>query len=75
MNRTNLGYDLQSVSGGRFVLGLGTQVRPHIEKRFSARWSHPARRLREIVLAIRAIWDAWEGGTRWTFAAISISTR
>lgn len=63
MNLANLGYDLQSVSGGRFVLGLGTQVRPHIEKRFSATWSHPAARLREQVLAIRAIWDAWEHGT------------
>ena len=61
MNLANLGYDLQSISGGRFVLGLGTQVRPHVEKRFGAVWSHPARRLREIVLAIRAIWDAWEG--------------
>ncbi|MFN8019415.1 MAG: TIGR03617 family F420-dependent LLM class oxidoreductase [Acidimicrobiales bacterium] len=63
MNLANLGYDLQSVSGGRFVLGLGTQVRPHIEKRFSATWSHPARRLREVVLAVRAIWEAWEQGT------------
>jgi len=61
MNLANLGYDLQSISGGRFVLGLGTQVRPHIEKRFSSVWSKPARRMREIVLAIRAIWDCWEG--------------
>jgi probable F420-dependent oxidoreductase len=61
MNLASLGYDMQSISGGRFVLGLGTQVRPHIEKRFSSTWSKPARRLREIVLAIRAIWDCWEG--------------
>lgn len=61
MNLANLGYDMQVISGGRFVLGLGTQVRPHIEKRFSSTWSKPARRLREIVLAIRAIWDCWEG--------------
>jgi probable F420-dependent oxidoreductase len=61
MNLANLGYDMQSISGGRFVLGLGSQVRPHIEKRFSSTWSKPARRLREIVLAIRAIWDCWEG--------------
>ena len=67
MNLANLGYDLQSVSGGRFVLGLGTQVRPHIEKRFSATWSHPAARLREMVLAIRAIWDSWEHGTPLAF--------
>lgn len=61
MNLANLGYDLQSISGGRFVLGLGSQVKPHIEKRFSSIWSHPAERMREIVLAIKAIWDCWEG--------------
>ena len=61
MNLANLGYDMQVISGGRFVLGLGTQVRPHIEKRFSSTWSKPASRMREIVLAIRAIWDRWEG--------------
>lgn len=61
MNLANLGYDLQSVSGGRFVLGLGSQVKPHIEKRFSSVWSHPAERMREIVLAIKAIWNCWEG--------------
>jgi probable F420-dependent oxidoreductase len=54
-------YDLQDVSAGRFVLGLGTQIRPHIERRFSMPWSRPAARLREMVLAIRAIWDAWDG--------------
>ncbi|SMB27033.1 conserved protein of unknown function [Sterolibacterium denitrificans] len=61
MNLANLGYDMQSISAGRFVLGLGSQVRPHIEKRFSSVWSHPAERMREIVLAIKAIWDCWEG--------------
>lgn len=61
MNLANLGYDLQSISGGRFLLGLGSQVRPHIEKRFSCTWSHPAERMREIVLAIKAIWSCWEG--------------
>lgn len=61
MNLANLGYDMQSISGGRFVLGLGSQVRPHIEKRFSSIWSHPAERMREIVLAIKAIWACWEG--------------
>ena len=61
MNLANLGYDMQSISGGRFVLGLGSQVKPHIEKRFSSTWSHPAERMREIVLAIKAIWDCWEG--------------
>lgn len=55
-------HDLQEATGGRFVLGLGTQVRPHIEKRFSATWSKPAARMREYVLALRAIWDAWATG-------------
>lgn len=57
----NVGYDLQLLSEGRFVLGLGSQVRPHIEKRFSETWSHPAARMRELVLAVRAIWARWEG--------------
>ena len=55
----NLGYDLQLMSGGRFMLGLGSQIRPHIEKRFSATWSKPVPRMREIVLALRAIWRCW----------------
>jgi probable F420-dependent oxidoreductase len=55
---------LQEYSGGRVVLGLGSQVRRHIEKRFSSPWSHPAARMREYVLALRAIWTSWnEGGT------------
>lgn len=61
MNLANLGYDLQTLSEGRFSLGLGSQVRPHIQKRFSMTWSHPARRMREMILAIRAIWARWEG--------------
>ena len=56
-----VGRDLQDVSAGRFTLGLGTQVRPHIERRYSMPWSRPAARLRELVLAVRAIWDAWDG--------------
>ena len=56
-----IGRDLQDTSSGRFTLGLGTQIRPHIERRFSMPWSRPAARLREMVLAIRAIWDAWDG--------------
>ena len=61
MNLANLAWGLQALSGGRFVLGLGSQVRPHIENRFSMPWSRPAARMREMVLAIRAIFDAWEG--------------
>ncbi len=60
-------HDLQSLSGGRFVLGLGSQIRPHIEKRFSMPWSKPAARMREYVLACRAIWDCWETGERLAF--------
>jgi probable F420-dependent oxidoreductase len=59
----NIGWDLQVLSRGRFVLGLGSQIKPHITKRFSMEWSRPAARMREMVLAIRAIWDTWENGT------------
>jgi probable F420-dependent oxidoreductase len=55
--------DLQQMSKGRFVLGLGSQVKPHIEKRFSMPWSHPARRMREYILALQAIWSAWNEQT------------
>ena len=59
----NIGWDLQTLSQGRFVLGLGSQVKPHITKRFSMEWSRPAARMREMVQAVRAIWDAWRHGT------------
>lgn len=67
MNLAMLANDLQSYSGGRFLLGLGSQIKPHIEKRFSMPWSHPAARMREMVLAMRAIWDAWNNRTRLAF--------
>ena len=54
--------DLQRATGGRFVLGLGTQVRAHITRRFGMPWSHPVRRMREFVLALRAIWACWNDG-------------
>jgi probable F420-dependent oxidoreductase len=57
-------WDLQVASRGRFVLGLGPQVRAHNEKRFSVPWSPPAPRLREYVEALRAIWRCWETGTK-----------
>jgi probable F420-dependent oxidoreductase len=59
--------DLQLASRGRFTLGLGSQVKPHIERRFSMPWSHPAPRMREFVLALRAIWSAWETGAKLDF--------
>lgn len=63
----NIGYDLQNYSKGRFILGLGTQIKPHITKRFSMEWSKPAARMREMVAAIRAIWDSWQDGSRLDF--------
>jgi probable F420-dependent oxidoreductase len=59
--------DLQTFSQGRFILGLGSQIKPHIEKRFSMPWSHPAPRMREFVSAMRAIWDSWHNGTKLDF--------
>src|SRR4029077_20346618 len=63
----NVGYDLQQISAGRFVLRLGSQVRPHIRNRFSEEWSRPAARMRELVSAVRAIWDCWEGRSELRF--------
>jgi len=60
----NLGYDLQLASKGRFILGLGSQIKPHIERRFSATWSKPAARMRDMVNAIKAIWHSWETAER-----------
>jgi probable F420-dependent oxidoreductase len=55
-------WDLQRLSGGRFALGLGSQVRAHVERRFGASFERPALRMRETVQALHAIWDAWETG-------------
>jgi probable F420-dependent oxidoreductase len=59
--------DMQLLSGGRFLLGLGSQIQPHIEKRYSMPWSQPAARMREFILALRAIWEAWQTGARLKF--------
>lgn len=59
-----IGWDLQAYSGGRFVLGLGTQIKPHITRRYSMPWSRPAARMRDMIAGIRAIWDSWENGSR-----------
>ncbi|MEE3103147.1 MAG: TIGR03617 family F420-dependent LLM class oxidoreductase, partial [Actinomycetota bacterium] len=67
MTLANIGYDLQQYSRGRFILGLGTQIKPHITKRFSMEWSRPAARMREMITAIRSIWDCWENGTKLAF--------
>lgn len=67
MNLAVLANDLQTLSEGRFILGLGSQIKPHIEKRFSMPWSHPAPRMRELILAMRAIWASWSDGSRLAF--------
>ena len=59
--------DLQKLSEGRFRLGLGTQVKGHIERRFSTEWTPPGPRIREYVQSLHAIWDAWENGTRLSY--------
>lgn len=62
-----LANDLQLLTKGRFMLGMGSQIKPHITKRFSMPWSHPAPRMRELILAIRAIWKTWETGEKLAF--------
>lgn len=63
MHLAQVGRDLQANSGGRFVLGLSLQAKAHVERRFSASFERPSARMRELVLAIRAIWDSWEHST------------
>jgi probable F420-dependent oxidoreductase len=67
MTVANTAWDLHAYSNGRFVLGLGSQIRPHIMKRFSMEWSHPAARMREFILAVRAIWNTWLTGEKLDF--------
>ncbi len=67
MTVANVGWDLQAYSQGRFILGLGSQIQAHIEKRFSMPWSRPVRRMREFILALRAIWSCWQDGTTLRF--------
>ena len=67
MTLASAGYDLACSSKGRFVLGLGSQIKPHIERRFSMPWSHPAPRMRELIQGMHAIWDAWQNGTKLDF--------
>lgn len=67
MTTANAAWDLQAFSNGRLVLGLGSQIKPHITKRFSMEWSRPAARMHEYVLALHAIWDTWQTGERLDF--------
>ena len=64
MVAANVSWDLNEASRGRFVLGLGTQIRAHNERRFSVPWSPPAPRMREYIQALRAIWNSWTTGER-----------
>jgi probable F420-dependent oxidoreductase len=63
----HMAHDLQLASQGRFVLGLGTQIRTHVEKRYGATWSRPVARMREMVAAVRAVWRCWNEGERLDF--------
>lgn len=67
MHLANLAYDLQLMSKGRFRLGLGSQIKPHIEKRYGSTWSRPAARMRETVLAVKAILNSWQDGSQLDF--------
>jgi probable F420-dependent oxidoreductase len=67
MSTAVLANDLQALSRGRLQLGLGTQVKAHVTRRFGMPWSRPAARMREYLLAMRAIWDAWQTGSRLDF--------
>ena len=64
MVMAQLAWDMQIVAGGKFILGLGTQIRPHITRRFSTEWSRPTDRLRDYIGAVRAVWDCFQNGTR-----------
>jgi len=67
MTLAQTAWDIQDLSGGRLILGLGSQIRAHITRRFSMPWSQPAARMREFVQALHAIWDAFSGESRLDF--------
>jgi probable F420-dependent oxidoreductase len=67
MHLAHAAYDLQLLSKGRFRLGLGSQIRPHIENRYGASWSRPVAHMREIVRAVKEILASWQEGTRLDF--------
>lgn len=60
-------WGLQSLSRGRFILGLGTQVKGHIERRFGLKWDAPAPKMREVVGVLRSVWRTWQTGERLDF--------
>jgi len=62
-----IAWDLARFSKGRFILGLGTQVKGHNERRFGIKWEKPVEKMREVILAVRAVWDCWQNRTRLNF--------
>jgi probable F420-dependent oxidoreductase len=62
-----IGWDLARFSKGRFIMGLGTQVKGHNERRFGVKWEKPVEKMRDTILAIRAIWNCWQNQTRLNF--------
>jgi probable F420-dependent oxidoreductase len=62
-----IAWDLQDLSNGRFILGVGSQVKGHIERRFGVKWDKPAPKMRETVEALRAVWGSWQNGTKLDF--------
>jgi probable F420-dependent oxidoreductase len=60
-------WDLARYSDGRFIMGLGTQVKGHNERRFGVKWERPVEKMREVILALRTIWDCWQNRTRLNF--------
>ncbi|MDA8045628.1 MAG: LLM class F420-dependent oxidoreductase [Actinomycetota bacterium] len=67
MTLANTAWDLNAYAKGRLLLGIGSQVKAHIEKRYSMPWSHPAPRMREFICAMQAVWDCWQNGTKLDF--------
>ena len=60
-------WDLQKISAGRLILGLGSQVKGHVERRFGMPWEPPAPKMKEVVLALRSVWRSWQEGSKLDF--------
>jgi len=67
MDTAYIAWDLQALSKGRFILGLGSQVKGHIIRRYNMDWSAPARRMRDYIKSMRAVWDYWQNGGKMDF--------
>src|SRR3972149_5196762 len=67
MSTAQIAWDIQKFSKGRFTVGLGTQVKGHIVRRYGMDWAPPGPRLREYVLMMRAVWDSWQDGAKPSF--------